>query len=80
MGKWRIVYDETFTSGWKKKQAAWQAAIEWKLIAKDDKLKFLTMLITLTELVIGEELDVKPAKIVTGQDPDKTNIFLQAMA
>jgi TRAF3-interacting protein 1 len=27
---------------------------------KDDKLKFLTMLITLTELVIGEELDCKP--------------------
>jgi TRAF3-interacting protein 1 len=27
---------------------------------KEDKLKFLTMLITLTELVIGEELDVKP--------------------
>jgi TRAF3-interacting protein 1 len=47
-----------------------------EITEKDDKLKFLTNLITLTELVIGEELDVKPQKIVTGQEPEKTNMFL----
>ena len=33
---------------------------------KDGKVAFLTKLITLTELIVGEELDVRPAKIVAG--------------
>lgn len=46
---------------------------------KDAKINFLSKLITLTEMIIGEELDVKPNKIVAGHEPEKTNIFLQAM-
>ena len=36
-------------------------------------------MISLTELVIGEEIDVKPTKIVAGQEPEKTNHLLQCM-
>lgn len=46
---------------------------------KDAKINFLVKIIQLTELVIGEELDVKPTKVVAGHEPDKTNGFLQAM-
>lgn len=46
---------------------------------KDGKVNFLVKLISLTELVIGEEIDVKPTKIVAGQEADKTNYFLQCM-
>lgn len=43
---------------------------------KDAKLNILVKMITLTEMVIGEKIDVKPAKIVAGQEPEKTNAFL----
>jgi hypothetical protein len=33
-------------------------------------------MITLTEMVIGEKIDVKPSKIVAGLEPDHTNYFL----
>ena len=46
---------------------------------KDAKINFLVKLISLTELVIGEEIDVKPTKIVAGQEAEKTNYFLQCM-
>ena len=46
---------------------------------KESKINFLVKLIQLTELVVGDELDVKPTKIVAGHEPDKTNVFLQAM-
>ena len=36
-------------------------------------------MIQLTELVVGQEIDVKPTKIVAGQEPEKTNNFLQIM-
>ena len=48
-----------------------------KLITeKDAKINFLVKIIQLTELVVGEELDVKPTKVVAGHEPDKTNGFL----
>lgn len=46
---------------------------------KDSKINFLVKIIQLTELVVGEELDVKPTKVVAGHEPEKTNLFLQAM-
>jgi hypothetical protein len=33
---------------------------------KDAKLSILAKMITITEMVIGEKIDVKPAKIVAG--------------
>lgn len=46
---------------------------------KDAKINWLVKIISLTELVVGEEIDVKPTKIVAGHEPDKTNYFLQQM-
>ena len=46
---------------------------------KDAKVNFLVKLIQLTECVTGEQIDVKPTKIVAGHEPEKTNAFLQAM-
>lgn len=46
---------------------------------KQAKIDLLVKLIQITELVVGEELDVKPTKIIAGHEPEKTNIFLQAM-
>ena len=44
---------------------------------KESKLQFLVKLITLTEMVIGEKLDIKPGMILAGQEADKTNLWLQ---
>ena len=46
---------------------------------KEAKINFLVKLIQLTELVTGSQIDVKPSKIVAGQEAEKTNAFLQAM-
>ena len=43
---------------------------------RDDKINFLAKMIALVELVVGEKIDVKPAKVVAGLEPDKTNEFL----
>ena len=43
---------------------------------KDAKINWLVKIISLTELVVGEEIDVKPTKIVAGHEPEKTNYFL----
>lgn len=40
-------------------------------------MKFLSKLITLVELCMEEEIDVKPAKVVAGHEPEKTNLLLQ---
>ncbi len=46
---------------------------------KDAKINILTKMITLTEMVIGEKIDVKPSKIVAGLEPEHTNYFLQQL-
>ena len=51
-----------------------------QITEKDAKINFLVKMIQLTELVLQQELDVKPSKIVAGHEPEKTNAFLQAMA
>ena len=46
---------------------------------KDAKISILSKMITLTEMIIGEKIDVKPSKIVAGLEPDRTNYFLQQL-
>ena len=46
---------------------------------KEAKINFLVKLIQLTECVTGEQMDVKPTKIVAGHEPERTNALLQAM-
>ena len=43
---------------------------------KDAKINWLVKIVSLTELVVGEEIDFKPTKIVAGHEPEKTNYFL----
>jgi TRAF3-interacting protein 1 len=57
-----------------------EAELDAKSIAeKDAKITWLVKLISLTELVVGEEIDVKPTKVVAGHEPEKTNFLLQQM-
>ena len=46
---------------------------------KDSKLAFLVKIITLTEMIIGEKIDIKPSMVLAGQQADKTNLWLQNM-
>ena len=46
---------------------------------KDAKLSILTKMITITEMIVDEKIDVKPSKIVAGLEPDRTNFFLQQL-
>ena len=46
---------------------------------KDAKLSILSKMITITEMIVGEKIDVKPSKIVAGLEPDRTNYFLQQL-
>lgn len=39
----------------------------------------MVKLITLTEMMIGEKLDIKPSMVLAGQQADKTNVWLQQM-
>ena len=43
---------------------------------KQAKIDLLVKMIQLTELVVGEEIEVKPTKIIAGHEPEKTNAFL----
>jgi len=43
---------------------------------RDAKISFLAKLVALVEMVLEEKIDVKPAKIVAGLEPERTNAFL----
>lgn len=47
---------------------------------KDSKIAFLQKAIDFTAMVTGKSMSVKPAKIVAGHEPEKTNEFLQCLA
>jgi len=46
---------------------------------RDAKINFLSKLVALLELMLEEKIDVKPAKVVAGLEPERTNIMLQAL-
>jgi len=46
---------------------------------KEKKIYFLRKVIALSGAMLKEEIEAKPNKIVAGVEPDKTNLFLQAM-
>ncbi|KAM9380389.1 TRAF3-interacting protein 1 [Phaethornis superciliosus] len=46
---------------------------------KDAKISFLQKAIDTVVMVTGEPLSVKPARVVAGHEPEKTNEFLQAI-
>lgn len=46
---------------------------------KDSKLAWLVKIITLTELMLEETIDIKPSMVLAGQQPEKTNAWLQKM-
>lgn len=47
---------------------------------KEKKIEYLQVLIHFITKVMNVELDVNPKKIVSGHDPEKTNMFLQYIA
>lgn len=47
---------------------------------KEKKIEYLTVLIQYINKIMKVELDVNPKKIVAGQEPEKTNLFLQYLA
>lgn len=46
---------------------------------KDAKMSFLQKAIDVVALVSGEPLSAKPARIVAGHDPERTNELLQVI-
>jgi hypothetical protein len=44
---------------------------------KDSKLGFLVKIITLTEMMLDDKMDIKPSLVLAGQSADKTNVWLQ---
>ena len=49
------------------------------MVEKQDKIDFLSKMVAVCELMMGEKIDVKPTKIVAGLEPDNTNYFLQCL-
>uniref|UniRef100_F6U512 TRAF3-interacting protein 1 n=1 Tax=Ornithorhynchus anatinus TaxID=9258 RepID=F6U512_ORNAN len=47
---------------------------------KDTKISFLQKAIDVVVMVTGEPLSVKPARIIAGHEPERTNELLQAIA
>jgi TRAF3-interacting protein 1 len=48
--------------------------------SKENKIHFLTKLITIIGLVVGEQLSVRVSKITAGVEAEKTNEMLQLLA
>ena len=46
---------------------------------QESKLAFLVKIITLTEMMAGEKIDIKPSMVLACQEADKTNAWLQMM-
>lgn len=51
-----------------------------KVDTKEKKIEYLTILIDYVNKLMKVQLDVNPKKIVSGHEPEKTNIFLQYLA
>ena len=51
-----------------------------KIKDKESKLAYLAKIVSVVELTLGTTLDMRPAKVVAGMEPEKTNQFLQALA
>ena len=47
---------------------------------RDSKLKYIEKAVFCVSFAVGETLSVKPGKVVAGQEPEKTNEFLQMLA
>ena len=47
--------------------------------AKETKVAFLDKAVVAVELASGSAVDLKPSKVVAGQEPEKTNLFLQRL-
>ncbi|XP_055086575.1 TRAF3-interacting protein 1 [Periophthalmus magnuspinnatus] len=47
---------------------------------RDSKMSYLQKAVDVVALVTGEALQVKPARVVAGQEPERTNQLLQAIA
>ena len=47
---------------------------------KESKIKYLEKVIDCVSFTLGDPVAAKPSKIVSGQEPQKTNEFLQAIA
>jgi TRAF3-interacting protein 1 len=45
---------------------------------KEQKIFVLQKVVDLTQLALGQEIDVRPIKVVAGQDCENTNLWLQA--
>lgn len=43
---------------------------------REQKINFLAKMVALVEMMTNEKTDVKPAKIVAGLEPERTNEFL----
>ena len=48
--------------------------------SKENKILFLTKLVTMVGLAVGDQLTVKPTKIASGAEAEKTNELLQTLA
>ena len=47
---------------------------------RDSKMKYIEKAVFCVSFAVGEALGVKPAKVVAGQEAEKTNEFLQVLA